>query len=189
MLCMLQAQLIALTCWLGTMTCVQRSRLSLATCFVRGDSSLLAGLRCKFSRSWASARILLRRTWREGPTIDCVFLPARLSQVCSSTLSKRSNGTEPNSAKIMSQGVHCRSFGTGPQLSLSQRKPARLGELLESGTRIGTSTEPASGYAVCFHSGRLAQLVRAPALQAGGRRFESCTAHQSATPHRNGHPG
>jgi hypothetical protein len=28
------------------------------------------------------------------------------------------------------------------------------------------------------HEGRLAQLVRAPALQAGGRRFESCTAHQ-----------
>src|ERR1700722_3483406 len=27
--------------------------------------------------------------------------------------------------------------------------------------------------------GRLAQLVRAPALQAGGRRFESCTAHHS----------
>jgi hypothetical protein len=27
--------------------------------------------------------------------------------------------------------------------------------------------------------GRLAQLVRAPALQAGGRRFESCTAHQT----------
>ena len=27
------------------------------------------------------------------------------------------------------------------------------------------------------HEGRLAQLVRAPALQAGGRRFESCTAH------------
>ena len=27
--------------------------------------------------------------------------------------------------------------------------------------------------------GRLAQLVRAPALQAGGRRFESCTAHQA----------
>jgi Flp pilus assembly protein TadD len=26
-------------------------------------------------------------------------------------------------------------------------------------------------------AGRLAQLVRAPALQAGGRRFESCTAH------------
>jgi hypothetical protein len=25
--------------------------------------------------------------------------------------------------------------------------------------------------------GRLAQLVRAPALQAGGRRFEPCTAH------------
>ena len=28
--------------------------------------------------------------------------------------------------------------------------------------------------------GRLAQLVRAPALQAGGRRFEPCTAHHSA---------
>src|SRR5689334_16751705 len=27
------------------------------------------------------------------------------------------------------------------------------------------------------YDGRLAQLVRAPALQAGGRRFESCTAH------------
>src|SRR5580692_9031386 len=32
--------------------------------------------------------------------------------------------------------------------------------------------------AFCFR-GRLAQLVRAPALQAGGRRFESCTAHQA----------
>jgi hypothetical protein len=30
---------------------------------------------------------------------------------------------------------------------------------------------------VPVRSGRLAQLVRAPALQAGGRRFESCTAH------------
>src|SRR6267378_3166267 len=28
--------------------------------------------------------------------------------------------------------------------------------------------------------GRLAQLVRAPALQAGGRRFEPCTAHHFA---------
>jgi hypothetical protein len=34
----------------------------------------------------------------------------------------------------------------------------------------------------CFRAlGRLAQLVRAPALQAGGRRFESCTAHQAVT--------
>jgi hypothetical protein len=31
-----------------------------------------------------------------------------------------------------------------------------------------------------FHHGRLAQLVRAPASHAGGRRFESCTAHQTA---------
>jgi hypothetical protein len=30
------------------------------------------------------------------------------------------------------------------------------------------------------YEGRLAQLVRAPALQAGGRRFESCTAHHLA---------
>jgi hypothetical protein len=29
--------------------------------------------------------------------------------------------------------------------------------------------------------GRLAQLVRAPALQAGGRRFEPCTAHQTSS--------
>ena len=28
-----------------------------------------------------------------------------------------------------------------------------------------------------FVDGRLAQLVRAPALQAGGHRFESCIAH------------
>ena len=27
--------------------------------------------------------------------------------------------------------------------------------------------------------GRLAQLVRAPALQAGGHRFESCIAHHA----------
>src|ERR1700675_2651556 len=32
------------------------------------------------------------------------------------------------------------------------------------------------------YEGRLAQLVRAPALQAGGRRFESCTAHQPGIP-------
>src|SRR5258708_28526841 len=30
--------------------------------------------------------------------------------------------------------------------------------------------------------GRLAQLVRAPALQAGGRRFEPCTAHHPSAP-------
>ena len=33
---------------------------------------------------------------------------------------------------------------------------------------------------VALSYGRLAQLVRAPALQAGGRRFESCTAHQNS---------
>ncbi len=34
-------------------------------------------------------------------------------------------------------------------------------------------------------SGRLAQLVRAPALQAGGRRFESCTAHHRSSKTRH----
>src|SRR5579859_2531331 len=37
---------------------------------------------------------------------------------------------------------------------------------------------PAASPSPTTHPGRLAQLVRAPALQAGGRRFESCTAHQ-----------
>src|SRR6266496_6122038 len=31
-------------------------------------------------------------------------------------------------------------------------------------------------------AGRLAQMVRAPALQAGGRRFEPCTAHHPCAP-------
>ena len=38
---------------------------------------------------------------------------------------------------------------------------------------VGAGTPHGSGV-----KGRLAQLVRAPALQAGGRRFKSCTAHQ-----------
>ncbi len=38
----------------------------------------------------------------------------------------------------------------------------------------------AAGLVASRCEGRLAQLVRAPALQAGGRRFESCTAHHSA---------
>jgi hypothetical protein len=37
-----------------------------------------------------------------------------------------------------------------------------------------------AGLVALTNEGRLAQLVRAPALQAGGRRFESCTAHQSS---------
>src|ERR1700756_4988513 len=40
-------------------------------------------------------------------------------------------------------------------------------------------------YLIGCKRGRLAQLVRAPALQAGGRRFESCTAHQNCIPHKN----
>jgi hypothetical protein len=53
---------------------------------------------------------------------------------------------------------------------------------------------PRGGTPASSHSarvrGRLAQLVRAPALQAGGRRFESCTAHHypslSGMPARRG---
>ena len=41
---------------------------------------------------------------------------------------------------------------------------------------IETGWWDASGYLLYA---RLAQLVRAPALQAGGHRFESCTAHQA----------
>src|SRR6266581_6960883 len=66
-------------------------------------------------------------------------------------------------------------------------------------SRSNTSTSP-GGYDVSrlFHRrarvdalrcflydesvGRLAQLVRAPALQAGGRRFEPCTAHHPCAP-------
>jgi 4-alpha-glucanotransferase len=41
----------------------------------------------------------------------------------------------------------------------------------------GTCVRDNGNRRVLARSGRLAQLVRAPALQAGGRRFESCTAH------------
>ncbi len=34
--------------------------------------------------------------------------------------------------------------------------------------------------------GRMAQLVRAPALHAGGHRFESCFAHHRGRPVRSG---
>src|SRR3989442_10388157 len=82
------------------------------------------------------------------------------------------------------------------------RRSARLpaGRLSpNASSRSNTSTSP-GGYDVSwlFHrrarvdafrcllydesAGRLAQLVRAPALQAGGRRFEPCTAHHPCAP-------
>jgi hypothetical protein len=42
---------------------------------------------------------------------------------------------------------------------------------------VQSSLRPGSSSVAGSYDGRLAQLVRAPALQAGGRRFESCTAH------------
>ena len=44
--------------------------------------------------------------------------------------------------------------------------------------RHGVALSELKGVGLANIRGRLAQLVRAPALQAGGRRFESCTAHQ-----------
>src|ERR1700733_11057266 len=55
----------------------------------------------------------------------------------------------------MRQRVHCRSLGTGTPLSISKRKPARLGELLQSDARIGTSTEPASCHALDLRAQRI----------------------------------
>ena len=40
-----------------------------------------------------------------------------------------------------------------------------------------SSLDSVSAHSSPKPEGRLAQLVRAPALQAGGRRFEPCTAH------------
>src|SRR4029077_15615388 len=51
--------------------------------------------------------------------------------------------------------------------------------LLGAKSRRGPSSpvpKRRAGLVAPTNEGRLAQLVRAPALQAGGRRFESCTA-------------
>jgi hypothetical protein len=71
-----------------------------------------------------------------------------------------------------------------------QIRTARLHGCVRSLTGEGSLQYSQDKFAKCFRalrdevwrvafppSGRLAQLVRAPALQAGGRRFESCTAH------------
>ena len=56
------------------------------------------------------------------------------------------------------------------------RSPPELTGVLRSGKLKELHPLECASRGVC--DGRLAQLVRAPALQAGGRRFESCTAHQ-----------
>ena len=52
---------------------------------------------------------------------------------------------------------------------------------------VGSSTLPGTTHRLCIHkcskktlSGGLAQLARAPALQAGGQRFESVILHPQA---------
>ena len=66
----------------------------------------------------------------------------------------------------------------------SQKEPPSPGPTANAPRRTAASNEW-SGISILAQApcpsviGRLAQLVRAPALQAGGRRFESCTAHQS----------
>ncbi len=76
-------------------------------------------------------------------------------------------------------------MGRGPPAHVLRKgKSAVCDELFLQRSRYTQKTRPRvpidrSGIlAVRRNDGRLAQLVRAPALQAGGRRFESCTAHQ-----------
>src|SRR5271165_2980931 len=48
----------------------------------------------------------------------------------------------------MRQRMHCRSFGAGTELALSQRKPTRLCEPPKSDARIRTSNETTSRYSL-----------------------------------------
>ena len=58
------------------------------------------------------------------------------------------------------------------QASFAESSPIMGTHSADFGTDFGTE------FSKCLIlNGRLAQLVRAPPLQGGGRRFESCTAH------------
>ena len=73
--------------------------------------------------------------------------------------------------------------GVGVQLSPSAPEKDRRNGACSS---IGLERSPAEAEVVGSSptkratQGRLAQLVRAPALHAGGHRFESCTAHHQS---------
>ena len=55
----------------------------------------------------------------------------------------------------------------------------RIGlKILRDATLVPVQVRPRAPFNL-FIVGRLAQLVRAPALQAGGHRFESCIAHHA----------
>src|ERR1700676_211000 len=59
------------------------------------------------------------------------------------------------------------------QLDVAPRRNSHTTRFL----RCGNALTLRAASCTMISSGRLAQLVRAPALQAGGRRFEPCTAH------------
>src|SRR5215469_8537522 len=65
------------------------------------------------------------------------------------------------------------SLTDSPKLSYTRKGAVRADAPQPGSDRCGL-------LAARRYEGRLAQLVRAPALQAGGRRFESCTAHHLA---------
>ena len=78
-------------------------------------------------------------------------------------------------------GVSLRKqFANKSAVAMSRFYTGRV--ILEEPRCAVPSTAPVKSF---FHrkgkDGRLAQLVRAPALQAGGRRFESCTAHHHSS--------
>ncbi len=80
---------------------------------------------------------------------------------------------------IRSRRIRCAPFrfhsttsaavGAGPIPAVSQFRPGRSGRAFDW-VRMG----------IPARKGRVAQLVRAPASHAGGRRFESCRAHHSS---------
>ncbi len=135
-----------------------------------------------------------RRSWPSG------WWRSRCRQLCASTIPRFTPAVRPKSSAltIKRRTRHCSSswhlaisiWRRAIQRRNSPCAKAKSQELvrrwpLSSGSRI-LQTVPEKRFssfrgshgAQIGSEGRLAQLVRAPALQAGGRRFESCTAHQ-----------
>jgi hypothetical protein len=96
-------------------------------------------------------------------------------RVCASKIARFTPEVYPKSSALMisrrTQAVYTatRFSRIGVGRVYSTKRAARC--LPFSGSRAEVNSSETN-------RGRLAQLVRAPALQAGGRRFESCTAHQ-----------
>src|SRR5882672_5672148 len=83
--------------------------------------------------------------------------------------------------RVDDQLPHAESVAAGwsRAVLVPRRKFDRAGGVQYS--QLGFSSLRVRSKSGPHESGRLAQLVRAPALQAGGRRFEPCTAHQTNT--------